>query len=143
LLRVAGQWVPNVIDLALVNATRALDWLPEGSSWAWDEINFSNWVNYNSSLFVKMLPVQIWGQEGYEHPEWVPNHTLVWADGRLLVHSTSVRTPSPPSPSSMPCSCSHADERPEQPEKWELPARVDAPLLWQTTWDWNVQRPGP
>jgi hypothetical protein len=105
-LGLVGQWVPNVVDLVLLNATKSLEGLPEGVPWPWDEINFSNWVNYNSSLFVKMLPVQIWGHEGRTDPEWVLNHTLVWADGRLLVHSTSVR---PPSPSL----CYPADDHPE------------------------------
>lgn len=57
---------------------------------AWEETQFSTWALYSSSLRIKLMPLQYAGQQGRQ---WKAGdgHALIWDNGRLLLHSASVR----------------------------------------------------
>ncbi len=75
----AHQHVPTARSLA-----------GEHPLFAWEETEFSKWALYSSSLRIKLMPLQYAGQQGRK---WKAGdgHALIWDNGRLLLHSASVR----------------------------------------------------
>jgi hypothetical protein len=111
---------------------------------AWEETQFSTWALYSSSLRIKLMPLQYAGQQGRQ---WKAGdgHALIWDNGRLLLHSASVRHSATDLRYLIVLSCHAAIlwyQTPVQIETKPVPSgRIDEPLVPRGTWD-APQKPG-
>jgi hypothetical protein len=108
-----------LINSAWLNVSKAASLKTSHPARAWEEVEFSYWALYESTLFIKLMPLQFTGKYA---KSWKQELRLIWRNGHIILNDTVFRIPTPPPGSNR---------------------SFFKPLLFQTTWTNTPQHPGP